>query len=562
MKAVALKIDFKLDDDGIVRVVDIGPGLSADNAGFRQSIVAELLQSLHALTGAYITPVFGEFSSLSLLPELLDVPMMLRKQSPGKKHYELDSDIEEGDSIIPYSRFVGHIETGLGHVWKQRYNTLSSTTPPIGFSLLAGYKILWNLLLKAYMPEEKQPEMLFWCNYEAPESVLEKIETLNSTTGYFVKIVNSSDGCGKDVSYVADSEELRQKLGALSCQSEQNTKKIFSIEPAYMTQKSHKATDYNATGRAFLTVGFDEDTNEVKVNIAEAQWMLPTASLQKSLSEANMMSNTKGSSNLINLTPDELEQLTTGLSEDYSEVFRQCFTHDDLFKVFESEDIIQKWLSWFPREHSSQARYLDGFKDMESNFTDTQRSILEERKTFFLRKTQNIFQTLQLLIEYTRDDGGEYLSRLTQQQLLDFIEGCSLMSHVHFEDHGSHNPDVSRLLSELTKVYLYRVNQSYDLVDLNRALRQAVVHGDIAVAKLLIYTRQVDVNMPAPKGKKQTPLQLAEAATHEHKDRLIQLLQYAGGTSPLRRFSVFTEDTKQEEDSNIGGLEHIACSVS
>lgn len=44
---VALKLDFKIDEEGKLRIFDLGDGLAADNAGFEDMpLVATLLKDL------------------------------------------------------------------------------------------------------------------------------------------------------------------------------------------------------------------------------------------------------------------------------------------------------------------------------------------------------------------------------------------------------------------------------------------------------------------------------------------------------------------------------------
>ena len=71
---------------------------------------------------------------------------------------------------------------------------------------------------------------------------------------------------------------------------------------------------------------------------------------------------------------------------------------------------------------------------------------------------------------------------------------------------------IKSTLDRLVVQYL-SLNPHYDTKDMNRALRQAAVIGDLAVTKLLIYTRRADANALSPSNK--TPLDYAMTCKNE-----------------------------------------------
>lgn len=79
---VALKLDFKIDEKGIVRIFDIGDGLAADTAGFEDiPLAANILRDLHDANKSALATVFGELPLDAMQQQTMHIPIIQRKLS-------------------------------------------------------------------------------------------------------------------------------------------------------------------------------------------------------------------------------------------------------------------------------------------------------------------------------------------------------------------------------------------------------------------------------------------------------------------------------------------------
>jgi len=107
-KVVAsLKIDFKFDEQGILRIVDIGDGLGADMNGFQDTpVAAQILSDMYEATGATVATVFGELPFDAMLPESIHVPLVLRNPTSQTHSSLMTEDFpSNSERILPYSDF-------------------------------------------------------------------------------------------------------------------------------------------------------------------------------------------------------------------------------------------------------------------------------------------------------------------------------------------------------------------------------------------------------------------------------------------------------------------------
>ena len=115
-------------------------------------------------------------------------------------------------------------------------------------------------------------------------------------------------------------------------------------------------------------------------------------------------------------------------------------------------------------------------------------------------------------------------------------------------------------LDALIKQYLQAKGKHYDLMDLNRALRQAAYVSDIEVMKLLIGTQRTSVNACSPKTK-QTALDFAlkSKSKSDMKDSCIQLLVRNGAQAMQSPVALDLERQKQSDMSHPNAHIDLSC---
>ena len=142
---VALKLDFKINENGIVRIFDIGDGLAAGTAGFEDiPLAANILRDLYDVNKSPLVTVFGELPLDAMQPQTMHLPIIQRKV-PAQRSWIDISDLSESDcgSLLPYSH-AGRIQSYVSHFWGKKADCVITT--PIGLMGMEMHKLLWYTL--------------------------------------------------------------------------------------------------------------------------------------------------------------------------------------------------------------------------------------------------------------------------------------------------------------------------------------------------------------------------------------------------------------------------------
>lgn len=210
--AVALKLDFKIDEKGIVRIFDIGDGLAADIAGFEDvPLTATILRDLCNANNSGVTTVFGELPLDIMQPQTMSIPLIQRRISAERSWFDT-SDLSESDgvSLLPYSH-AGRIQSYVSHFWGKKSDNIAIT--PMGLMGMEMHKLLWYTLIQKHMPPQYQDNILYWSN---DNSVLElDLRAIDMINGVFIKIADRSIGGGNEVYYAKDASEVTKTLSHL-----------------------------------------------------------------------------------------------------------------------------------------------------------------------------------------------------------------------------------------------------------------------------------------------------------------------------------------------------------
>lgn len=544
-KVVAsLKIDFKFDEQGILRIVDIGDGLGADMNGFQDTpLEAKILRDMHEATGAMVATVFGELPFDAMVPESIHVPLVLRNSS-SQTHSSLRTEDFPSNSerILPCSDF-GRITSYVSSAWGMQKDTVLVT--PVALMALEMHKILWYYLMEKHMPSTEQKSVIYWSNDTNPSEIdLNKIDFKN---GIFIKIADRSIGGGNDVYYAKDKNELlniTNKLhNAQNISTDHYKKHIYVLEPAYSTLKKHDERDYNVTGRAFITLIYDKSTKILDVKVSGAKWMFPLEALKSIKTQDQMLSNIKHSIKMLPLSTDELEKLSSSLLDSYGEVFKVGFEHDDLMTYSADHPNMEQFKSCL-RPNSSYVQCLKEFYSSEQSFNGKKENFLNALINGFV--DTHIVKNFSLKLDQYSLSRNTFFSPTTTSSHNDLMKRICLFSfmecyvaHVKTMDNNLYNwfpflpPLIEKefkiksTLDQLISDYLTLKNK-YDIKDKNKALRQAASIGDITVLKLLIYTHRADVNAASPTYK--TAMDYALLCKDQKlKEQCVNLLIQTGG---------------------------------
>lgn len=547
VNTAALKIDFKIDQDGILRIIDIGDGLGADLDGFHDKPVsAIMLRDMHAATGAPIIPIYGELQEDFMCLENIDIPVVLRPQWSAAQSC-LDAHAERG---IPYSG-NNRFSSFISYAWSKQ--TGQTVLTPISLMATEMHKILWYFLMQKEMKTADQPPLVYWCNKDSPNNI--DITAINMQYGVFIKIADRSDGGGSDVYYAKNEQELISILMQLHQNKAPNQNHIFIIEPAYLTIRQAIGKDYNVTGRAFITLMYDKSTDSLDVKIAAANWMFPLEPFQVTqVTQAQMLSNIKNSIQMLSLTEQELQNLSDSLLGSYETTFKASFKHDDLRVYCEAHPYMPNFLLCL-RPNACYKLLLEKFcgetrpdhrtsywqlltcvahsvagRDLVPAFRRLLSSLGRISEVFFAPSDSTPEQIMVNICTFSFFEN--YLlesNRVDTNQRIQMQTGFSFLPEL-YQQLGY----IQSILNKLIIQYLRRISSSYDIQDMNRALRQAAFIGDIIVMKLLIYTRRADVNALSP--SKKTVLDcVLDNQNEETKARCLRLLQQLGVVAPLEQ---------------------------
>lgn len=543
---VALKLDFKIDEKRIVRIFDIGDGLAADTAGFEDiPLAATILRDLYDANKSALATVFGELPLDVMQPQTMHLPIIQRK-IPAQRSWIDISDLSESDCgyILPYS-YAGRIQSYVSHFWGKKLDSIATT--PIGLMGMEMHKLLWYTLIQKHMPSAYRDNILYWSN---DKSVVElDLSTIDMTNGVFIKIGDRSIGGGNEVHYAKNTSEATKILNQLYKiyqSSEQPYKKhIYVIEPAYQTIKFHDSKNYNVTGRAFVTLTLDTATREVQVKIAGAKWMFPMEPLGKEKTQEQMLSNLKHCIEMLPLNLEELGILSQQIVEVYGDMFTAGIEHDDLIEYCKDAPIVEEFKTIL-RPNASYKMMVECSKEDSGKHVQQEQLLMQMINSLVF--THYLSQDLSDLLASEDKNLGFFSTETpTKQSLikkictLSFLEGyakfiktCSppFISFPKVAPILKNESLISLKLDALIKQFLQIKVKTYDLKDMNRALRQAAYVSDIEVMKLLIGTHRVSVNECSPKTQ-QTALDFALKSESESsiKESCIQLLKQNGAQS-------------------------------
>ena len=413
---------------------------------------------------------------------------------------------------------------------------------PLALIAMEMHKLLWYVLMQKNLNASDRDNVIFWENHTAPDTV--DVNMMDITQGVFIKIVDRSTGGGDEVYYAKNIADIKQILDILHQNFQQNpatNKHIFVIEPAYTTFLD----GYNVTGRAFITLSYDKDTQDLRVKIAGANWIFPQDKFQKSPTEAQMLANIKHSSRMQPLTEPQLAILANEIEDRYADVFKAALLHDNMMAYCNEHPIIASFQSCL-RKNSLYAGVLTAFETAEISQWESQSHILASMVNSLVYR--DMLRSLDLCLRYTADlDQSRFFApSVAQTQMnallssicnlsffenyIQFVKTCEDFSGIPaFATLIEKETVITAKLDLLIKQYLNIKDQKYDTRDLNRALRQAAGTADLAALKMLIYTKRAEVNAFSPKSQ-QTALDFALKSEAEAglKKQCIYLLEQAG----------------------------------
>ncbi|NDH08941.1 MAG: hypothetical protein EBY16_04890 [Gammaproteobacteria bacterium] len=548
--SVALKLDFKIDEKGILRIFDIGDGLGAGIKGFdRIALHTTMLNDLCAANNSALAPIFGELPLDAMSPETMHLPIIQRKVSAERSWFDI-SDLSESDcgAFLPYS-YAWRIQSTLSHFWGKKLASVATT--PIGLMSMEMHKLLWYILIQKHMPIAHRDNVLFWSNDNAVAEL--DLSTIDMTNGVFIKIGDRSTGGGNEVHYAKNASAVTRTLRELHqlYLSSNDTYKnhIYIIEPAYLTLKLHDSEDYNVTGRAYVTLTLDTETRELHVKIAGAKWIFPMEPLQEQKTQQQMLANVGHSharSPFLDLNTDELGTLAQQIVAVYGDIFAASIEHVDLIEYCQDAPIVRKFKSIL-RPDSGYKLMLESNKLQASNTYGQQENMLMVLINSYIFRDYLDPSYLQIIL--ASEDKKSCLFSITAPKDLLITKICALSFLERYAQFIKTCPEpyraydkvtpilsnetlISLTLNALIKRVLQIKDKMYDFKDFNRALRQAASVSDMEVMKLLIGTHRVSVNACSPKTQ-QTALDFAlkSEAASSIKESCIQLLRLNGAKS-------------------------------
>lgn len=496
--AIALKLDFKIDQEGILRIFDIGDGLDADITGFENiPIAAIVLRDLHQANDSAIASVFGELPIDSMQAETLHIPIIPRALSSQTWSDPSDLNASDCHSILPYGE-RRRTQAFASYYWNKSEklnNLVPSAISLIGMEM---HKIFWYLLMEKHMASIYQKNILYWSSDEEVAAL--DLKKIDMTNGVFIKIVDRSIGGGDNVYYASNAIAATKILAKLH----NSERHIYVIEPAYQTIKSYNNKNYDATGRAFVTLIFDKETNELQVKVAGAKWILPLEPMKKGVQTQNqMLANVKHSTDMLPFNEEDLTLLTEQIVQIYGDILKASITHDNLMQYCNEHPIMEKFLAvlkpnalykWamdHPQSHTYFGSSL--FSWIYQIFP-----ITFEELTFTEKKGKSIFSS--------ELDTKEVMKKICT---LSFLERSYDIIPLNYKQDTRYTLNwITHNLNAFIKQFLTAKNEKYDTSDLGRALRQAATQGDVEILKLLIGTNRASINAVSPKTK-QTALDFA-----------------------------------------------------
>lgn len=545
MPAISLKLDFKFDEQGYLRIIDLGDGLSAGIDGFSETMGATILSDWYEASGANASvTLLGELPKELMQPETLHLPIVSRPGIVDERLTHID-DLALREERLALSSGCHRNVAYQSYFW-QKKGLQNTATAPLGLIATEMHKVLWYALMDMHLPLDARPTVLYWNNFQAPETFdLSLLRT--SEKGLFIKIGDRSTGGADEVYYVKNEREAQRVLQKLHrIYSSTGEKHIFIIEPAYVTMKGA----YNATGRAFVTLHLDEETRALHVKIAGAKWITPEARFTTSNTEREMLANAGHQREMIDLEPAELEQLSRCLVDVYGDAFRAGFEHDDLMTYCERHPTIPAFRACL-RKDAAYGLLLSTLGQDTGDIEASRNLMTSLLFSCMLRDSLPNLDQL-LLIEYDSMDislfarsNGTATKAQQMQTLINCICNLSLFEryvaflityengayaqHRLFSGVVAKGRRIELKLNASIVSYLKSKDGVYDTKDLSRALRQACSVSDLAVIKLLVHTNRADINACSPKTK-QTPLDFANQSSADAvtKAHALNILRCAG----------------------------------
>lgn len=545
--AICLKIDFKIHEtDGKLKIFDLGDGLSADTDGFPDNVIPTMMRHLYEASesSACATP-FGELPRELMYPDTLHIPLVQRTVPPANGISNISDIVALQKYVLPFSgcrRTHPHLSYGWS---KQSEHVVKASLSLIAMEM---HKLLWYVLMQKHLHVADRDNMIFWENHTAPDTV--DVSTIDITQGVFIKIVDRSTGGGGEVYYAKNVAEINQILRILHQNFRQNpaeNKHIFVIEPAYITLLD----EHNVTGRAFMTLSYDEDTQALGVKIAGANWIFPQDRLQKSPTESQMLANIKHSSKMRPLTEQQLGVLVKEIEGRYADVFKAALLHNDMMVYCSEYPIIASFQSCL-RKNSFYPGLLAAFETIETSqqglqAANTLASMINSLVYRDMLGSLDVCLRFTVAVEQVRffpsgiakTQMDALLTAICNlsffEKYAQFVKTCDDFIRIPaFAIFLSKETAITVKLDLLIKQYLSLKDQKYDTHDLNRALRQAAGTADLAALKILLYTRRAEVNAFSPKSN-QTALDFALKSEVEPllKKQCIDLLEQAGAHTAL-----------------------------
>lgn len=542
-----LKIDFKIDEHGILRIIDLGDGFGAGTEGFDENISARLLQHINSITNAPIAPVFGELPCDLMDAEILNIPVILRPS-------QIEGTLLDGTDLIshptPFMPFSHYRRAAayVAYAWGKKIPNCIPT--PLSLIATEMHKALWYFLLEQHLSSTIKPELAYWANDCTPSQL--DMSKLNHPTGFFIKIVDRSDGGGTHVYYAKDKKQLLNVLSKLHLEyknDKSSVKHLFLIEPAYTTLKQINGKPYNVTGRAFLSLVYNKDTNVLDMNVAAAKWMIPVSAYNKeALSENQMLSNVQNSIKMINLDDSELSLLNENLRSQYQKPLTLSFLHEDLIRFCAKHPQMDQFKSCL-KPNSAYLLFLK-FPNEDST---TQKLYLESLVHSFIQRDriQGFLETIECLKRAETLNPSFFKSPSDQTNLLELISSLLFYEKYINLIKNSQQPwlffpallkeegFIKNKLNQCILKFLAIKNPSYDKTDFNRALRQATFTGDLDVVKVLLYTNRAQLHALSPT-KKSALDTLMDNQNEDTKTQCLNFLIGAGLVKEKKEESIAT----------------------
>jgi hypothetical protein len=551
IQVIALKLDFKMDNSGILRIVDIGDGFGADVTGF-EAPEAKMLSDIHEATGASIATLFGELPVVAMYPDTINIPLVLRQPASAGSSFDTN-DLPSDHKILPYSQ-QGRLASYLSHVWaKQKHNTLVA---PAGLVASEMYKAFWYFLMQKNMVSDKHPKVLFWSNDTNPTEI--NLDSIYLRHGVFIKIADRSIGGAGEVFYASNKAEILKITADLhekyNNSIEQLKKHLFIIEAAYVTIKQYQNVNYNVTGRAFVTVIYDQDKQVFDVKIAAAKWMFPLEPLQKEHTAKQMISNIKHHIKMESLSAKELKKLSAELQQTYRKTFEAGIGNIDFFEYFKDHPNIEQLQSCI-RPNAVYIMMLKTYYRSEYNMTKGQEILEESIATLICRDSLVNFNSIltvpmgRLFASVPKSDTYNQIKIICTFSLFESYvahlkaSNSSMLMIPQLAELARNEPLIKSKLNLSISQLLTEKNMDYDSTDFNLALCQAAFFGDITVVKILIYTHRANVNALSPSNK--TPLDYAQTCKNDDlKKNVIKLLGHVNAKTGEELSAAQTEEKR------------------